>query len=71
MLGWAMHPIRAVLELRSGRAHRLDAVLRHCARLRRVSGAVLEVLVGHCTSAFLLRRCLLSVFGRIYAFMRE
>ena len=70
LLGFTIRASPALVELKQGRTWRLEAALRHAARLRRISGRALEVLVGHATFAFLLRRCCLSVFGKIYGFIQ-
>ena len=61
-----------MVELKAGRSFRLEAALKHAARLRTISSMSLEVLVGHCTFAsfFLLQRCALSVFSAVYAFIQ-
>jgi len=71
LLGMVIHQSKPLAELKEDRSWRLAAALQHCVRLRKIRGAALEELVGHCTFAFLLRRCLLSVLGRTYQFIKE
>ena len=42
----------------------------HASRLWSLSGMTLEVILGHAGFCFLVRRCLLSVFDRTYAFVQ-
>ena len=42
----------------------------HASRPRSLSGMALEVILGHAGFCFLVRRPLLSVFGKVYALVQ-
>ena len=64
-----------------GRAHqtriipkrfwRLRGALTRILTVRRCSGRVLEIIIGHCTFVGLLARESLAVFHTVYAFIRK
>jgi hypothetical protein len=50
---------------------RLRQALNYVMSLRRISGCVLEVVIGHCTYFGLVNRDVLSVFSSVYRFIHQ
>ena len=71
ILGHVVRPFPAEIRLKPVRAWKLRQAVKHLLKRRTVSGRFVEVLFGHFTYAFLLNRCMLSVFSSIYRFMRK
>ena len=53
------------------RYHRLRQAIQGVLNRRKVSGRVLEVVIGHATFAGLTNRYLLSIFNTVYRFIRS
>ena len=52
------------------RAWRLRFAIEEVLRRPKLSGQVLEIVVGHCTWVMLLKRCSLAIFDAVYAFVQ-
>ena len=70
LLGHTIKAIEGTISISPNRPWRLRDAMLHASRLRDQSGLALEVILGHAGFFFLMRRCLLSVFGRSYTFMQ-
>ncbi len=57
--------------LRPSRSYRLRAAIRELVRRGHCSPVLLEIIMGHCTWAALLRREALSVFDACYRFVQQ
>ena len=68
LLGHTIKAIEGTISISPKRAWRLRDAMLHASRLRNLSGMALEVIWF--LFFFLVRRCLLSVFGRAYAFVQ-
>lgn len=68
-LGWSFASDEPLVSAKPSRIWRLRLALKHALKMPRLTGSQLEVLVGHCTHAFLMRRELLSCFGAVYSFI--
>eukprot|EP00973_Karenia_brevis_P079965 11095880-Karenia_brevis.AAC.1 len=69
-LGVELDLERKCTRLTNKRYWRLRKGLQYVLKMRRLDGATLEVIVGHCTAAGLVAREVLSVFHSCYAFIR-
>ena len=67
LLGHTIKAIEGTISISPKRACRLRDAMLHVSRLQNMSGMALEVILGHAGFCLLVRRCLLSVFGRAYA----
>ena len=70
LLGHVIEAVEGTVSISPGRAWRLRDAMLHASRLRSLSGMALEVILGHVGFCFLVRRCMLSIFGRAYAFVQ-
>ena len=70
LLGHTVKAIEGTISTSPKRAWPLRDAMLHASRLRKLSGMALEVILGRTGFCFLVRRCLLSVFGRAYAFVQ-
>lgn len=71
LLGWMFSAEEPVVSAKPRRMWRLRLALGHALSRPTLSGKQVEVLIGHCTHAFLLRRELVACFNAVYAFVRE
>eukprot|EP00971_Amphidinium_carterae_P351583 6492174-Amphidinium_carterae.1 len=69
-LGFEIDGDQGVLSVGANRHQKVDAVLRFLLKHPVVNGRQLERVLGQVTFLFLIRRDLLAVFGRCYAFVR-
>ena len=69
VMGHTIKAIEGSISISPKRAWRLRDAM-HASRLRNLSGMALEVILGHAGFCFSVRRCLLSAFGRVYAFVQ-
>ena len=60
-----------ILTIKEGRIWKLRRAIRHVLARGRISGSVLEVLIGHATWAMLLRRESLSILDDCYDHIRN
>ena len=70
LLGHVIKAVKGTVSISPKRAWRLRDAMLHASRLRSLSGMALEVILGHAGFCFLVRRPLLSIFGKVYAFVQ-
>ena len=70
LLDHTVKAIEGTISISPKRTSRLRDAMLHASRLRNLSAMALEVILGHAGFSFLVPRCLLSVFGRAYAFVQ-
>ena len=70
LLGHVIKAVEGTVSISPGRAWRLRDAMLYASRLRSLSGMALELILGHAGFCFLVRRCMLSILGRSYAFVQ-
>lgn len=70
-LGWMLSAEEPIVSAKPRRMWQLRLALGHALSRPTLGGKQVEVLIGHCTHAFLLRKELLACFNAVYAFVRE
>ena len=70
-LGCRVDGVKHVTTLKPSRAHKVRQALRGLLQRGKCSGRLLENIVGHLTYSFLMARPLLSIFDRVYKFIKR
>ena len=70
-LGVELDGISLCARITSTRFHKVRQAIRSALKRRRISGRILEVIVGHATYCSLTRRPLLSIFNAEYKFIQS
>ena len=70
LLGHVIKAVEGTVSISPKRVWRLRDAMLHASRLRSLSGMALEVILGHAGFCFLVRRCMLSIFGKANAFVQ-
>ena len=65
LLGHVIKAVKGTVSISPKRAWRLRDAMLHAPRMRSLSGMALEVILGHAGFCSLVRRALLSVFGKV------
>ena len=69
-LGLQFNLVLQTVRVKPSRAVRLRVALKQLSQRGHASGALLEIIVGHCTWAAMLRREALSCFRGCYGFIK-
>ena len=70
-LGWFFASDRPIVSAKHRRLWRIRLTLEHVLRRPTLSGKEVEVLIGHITHVFLMRRECLSCLNSVYAFIKK
>ncbi|CAE7388043.1 unnamed protein product [Symbiodinium sp. CCMP2592] len=70
-LGVDLDGTKLCAKITSKRFHRVRQAIRGILQRKRVSGKVLEIVVGHATFCAMLCRPLLSIFNTVYKYIRS
>ena len=70
-LGVELDGMSLCARITSKRFHKVRQAIRGALKRRRISGRILEVIVGHATYCSLMCRPLLSVFNAVYKFIQS
>ena len=70
-LGCRVDGVKHVTTLKPSRAHKVRQALRGLLQRGKCSGRLLENIIGHLTYSFLMARPMLSIFDRVYKFIKR